>query len=598
MHNESMTYVSAIEHSAESEFLDLVDDTTESVDDVGSVWRLLIVDDEPDVHRATTFALNGLSILGRPLEFLHAYSAEQATAMLREERDIAVVLLDVVMEREDAGLALVKVIRLDLKLTDVRIILRTGQPGYAPEIETIHAFDINDYKTKSELTRAKLYATITAALRTYDQIRALDNLAFYDHLSRLPNRNRFINLIDERVSFGEYGDVVIAILDIDDFSEVNDSLGHQQGDRLLQAVAARLTSALGSATVVARIGSDAFGLMGPSSSIDPIAVLELFRSPFQVQDDSMMVTATLGLVSLTDTKEAGRGAIKDANIALKRAKKNRRGSFVVYTLDMGIEIRERVRLLQGLRSAVDTKRLFVVYQPQVLLSTGAVVGMEALLRWRNDDGRFVPPERFIPLAEASGLIIALGDWVLRIACYELVRMQAMGLPSLRMSVNVSQMQFRHPDFLERLVKAITDTGVEAANLELEITESVAMEDPEFMLDRFVAIKRIGVTIAIDDFGTGYSSLSHLRQLPIDRLKIDRAFVNELSSDILGGPIAAMVIELGRNLNMTVIAEGVETENQAATLREMGCHEGQGYFYSQPLAPPELKEWLIAHRTGT
>ena len=265
---------------------------------------------------------------------------------------------------------------------------------------------------------------------------------------------------------------------------------------------------------------------------------------------------------------------------------------------MGIEIRERVRLLQGLRSAVDTKRLFVVYQPQVLLSTGAVVGMEALLRWRNDDGRFVPPERFIPLAEASGLIIALGDWVLRIACYELVRMQAMGLPSLRMSVNVSQMQFRHPDFLERLVKAITDTGVEAANLELEITESVAMEDPEFMLERFVAIKRIGVTIAIDDFGTGYSSLSHLRQLPIDRLKIDRAFVNELSSDILGGPIAAMVIELGRNLNMTVIAEGVETENQAATLREMGCHEGQGYFYSQPLAPPELKEWLIAHRTGT
>ena len=598
MHNETMTYVNAFEHSAETDFLDLVDDSRASVVEVGSVWRLLIVDDEPDVHRATTFALNGLSIFGRSLEFLHAYSAEQATSILREERDIAVVLLDVVMEREDAGLALVKVIRQDLKLTDLRIILRTGQPGYAPEIETIHAFDINDYKTKSELTRAKLYATITAALRTYDQIRALDDLAFYDHLSRLPNRNRFINLIDERLRLGEVGDVVIAILDIDDFSEVNDALGHQQGDRLLQAVAERLTSSLGETTVVARIGSDAFGLMGPASSVDPIALLELFRLPFLVQDDSMMVTATLGLVSLTDTKEAGRDAIKDANIALKRAKKNRRGSYVTYTLDMGTEIRERVRLLQGLRSAVDTNRLFVVYQPQVHLHSGKVVGMEALLRWRNDDGSYVPPDRFIPLAEASGLIIALGDWVLRMACHELVRLQAMGMPWLRVSVNVSQLQFRHPDFVEKLTRAIADTGVEAANLELEITESVAMEDPDFMLERFAVIKAIGVTIAIDDFGTGYSSLSHLRQLPIDRLKIDRAFVNELSSDILGGPIAAMVIELGRNLNMTVIAEGIETENQADILRKMGCHEGQGYFYAKPLAPPELKEWLLAHRASS
>jgi EAL domain-containing protein (putative c-di-GMP-specific phosphodiesterase class I) len=181
------------------------------------------------------------------------------------------------------------------------------------------------------------------------------------------------------------------------------------------------------------------------------------------------------------------------------------------------------------------------------------------------------------------------------ACHELVRLQAMGMPWLRISVNVSQLQFRHPDFVEKLMRAIADTGVDAANLELEITESVAMEDPDFMLERFAVIKAIGVTIAIDDFGTGYSSLSHLRQLPIDRLKIDRAFVNELSSDILGGPIAAMVIELGRNLNMTVIAEGIETENQANILRKMGCHEGQGYFYAKPLAPPELREWLLAHQ---
>ncbi len=577
----------------DTDTLHFLEDENDAGVAAGLVWRLMVIDDEPDVHRATTFALSGVKILGRPLQFLHAYSAAEATKLLRTEQEVAVVLLDVVMEREDAGLALVKTIRQDLHLAELRIILRTGQPGYAPEIETIHDFDINDYKTKSELTRTKLYATVTAAVRAYEQIRKLDQLAFYDRLCSLPNRNKFIDLSDQRLASGEFASDVIAILDIDDFSEINDALGHQQGDRLLQAVAERLKVDLGSSVILARLGGDTFGLMGAISALEPATVLGLFRSPFKVNDNSMVVTATMGLTQYLGKEVAGRDALKDANIALKLAKKSRRGSFVMFSAQMGADIRERVRLLQSLRHAVESERLFVVYQPQVNLISGKLVGVEALIRWRNEDGSFVPPDRFIPLAEASGMIVAIGEWVLRVSCHELIRLQALGLPDLRMSVNVSQIQFRHPEFLERLRAAVTETGINPKCLELEITESVAMDDPDFMLETLHKIRKMDISVAIDDFGTGYSSLSHLRQLPIDRLKIDRAFVTELSSAVLGGHIASMVIELGRNLNLTVIAEGIEEESQAQTLLRMGCHEGQGYLYAKPMASPQLTEWILA-----
>ncbi len=577
----------------DTDTLQFLDDEGEVSTTAGLVWRLMVIDDEPDVHRATTFALAGVKILGRPLQFLHAYSAAEATELLRTEQDVAVVLLDVVMEQEDAGLALVKVIRQDLGLSEMRIILRTGQPGYAPEIETIHDFDINDYKTKSELTRTKLFATVTAAVRAYEQIRKLDQLAFYDRLCSLPNRNKFIDLSDQRLLSKQFASDAIAILDIDDFSEINDALGHQQGDRLLQAVAERLKQELGSAVILARLGGDTFGLMGPAAVLDPLLVLGLFRSPFKVQDDSMVVTATMGLTQELGDGIAGRDALKDSNIALKLAKKSRRGSFVVFSNQMGADIRERVRLLQALRHAVESERLFVVYQPQVNLISRKLVGVEALIRWRNEDGSFVPPERFIPLAETSGMIVAIGDWVLRIACLELARLQALGLPELRMSVNVSQIQFRHPEFLDRLRSALADTGINPKCLELEITESVAMEDPDFMLETLHKVRKLEISIAIDDFGTGYSSLSHLRQLPIDRLKIDRAFVTELNSAVMGGHIASMVIELGRNLNLTVIAEGIEEEEQAQTLLGMGCHEGQGFLYAKPMVAQDLIEWIQA-----
>ncbi|MCS0632132.1 EAL domain-containing protein [Telluria mixta] len=708
----------------------------------GAAWRVLIVDDDADVHSTTTFALGTLDMHGRPLEFLHAYSAAEAIDVLARERDIAVILLDVVMEQADAGLHLVRHVRDTLGRHDVRIILRTGQPGYAPEMDAIRGYDINDYRTKSELTRTKLYTSVAAAIRAYQQIHALedsrtglaevvrantelmalhtvgemtlgilrevaalagqpadgllcacppgldavgwqvlascgpsadlahdgmlatggqgpagaiaralaegrnlyepdhlalyfsgkahrhfaawlklkspldalrrglidvftssiavglDNVAlmtalhraaFYDGLTSLPNRTRLVELIDD--SLQARVDTTLCLVDIDQFAETNDALGHQFGDALLVAVAQRLRTRLDAQVVLARIGGDIFCLLGEAGLIDPAAVQDLFAAPFSIEGQDVQVSATLGLVRLLEHDGTAADALKDADIALKRAKSQRRGGHFYFSRGMGVEIRERVRLMHALRGGFARGELFLAYQPQVELAARRAFGAEALLRWRTEDGRFVPPDRFIPIAEYSGLIIDIGAWVLREACAELVRVRAAGHLDFTMSINVSQVQFRHPHFIDMLRQALADTGAPPERVELEITESMAMEEPDLLIERLAEIKRTGVSIAIDDFGTGFSSLSYLQRLCVDRLKIDRAFVTEITDAARGSSIAEMVIELGRNLGLSIIAEGVEDEVQAQILQALGCPLAQGYLFARPLAPEALIEWL-------
>jgi diguanylate cyclase (GGDEF)-like protein len=705
-------------------------------------WRVLIVDDDADVHSTTTFALDRLEMHGRPLEFLHAYSAAQAIALLEREDDIAVILLDVVMEQADTGLQLVRHVRDTLGRHDVRIILRTGQPGYAPEMDAIRGYDINDYRTKSELTRTKLYTSVAAAIRAYQQIHALedsrtglaevvranselmalhsvgemtlgilrevaalagqpadgllcgcppgtaaggwqvlascgasadrvrdgllapaaqgpaaaiaaalaerrnqyrddhlalyfsgkahcdfaawvrlarpldglrrglidvftssiavglDNVAlmtdlhraaFYDALTGLPNRTRLIELIDD--SLQARADATLCLVDIDQFAETNDALGHQFGDALLGAVAQRLRLQLDARLALARIGGDIFCLLGQAGLIDPAAIQDLFAAPFSIEGQDVQVSATLGLVRLVEHDANAADALKDADIALKRAKSLRRGGHFYFSRGMGVEIRERVRLMHDLRGGFARGELFLAYQPQVELAARRPFGAEALLRWRTEDGRFVPPDRFIPIAEYSGLIIDIGAWVLREACAELVRVRAAGHLDFTMSINVSQVQFRHPHFIDMLRQALADTGAPPERIELEITESMAMEEPDLLIERLAEIKRTGVSIAIDDFGTGFSSLSYLQRLRVDRLKIDRAFVTEITDAARGSSIAEMVIELGRNLGLSIIAEGVEDERQAQILQTLGCPLAQGYLFARPLAPAALIEWL-------
>lgn len=711
----------------------------------GRSWKIAIVDDDDDVHKTTCFALQHALILNRPLEFIHTYSKDETRRVFSTQSDIAVILLDVVMETEHAGLELVSYIRDELKWHDTRIILRTGQPGYAPEEDAIRDFDINDYKTKSELTRKKLLTSLTAAIRSYEQIRTIDtsrkglhqiiessasftfdhgiqafaagvitqiaalcgvppegvlcaqgdacddnpsqqfnviasagqysklmncaiddirnpeirnalkhvlihreplfseknmtlyfagrgnrplaayidlpfalseinrnllevfcsnlgvcldnltlvnqlkNHAYRDQLLSLPNRLRFIGQIDSSRS-SQATHQMVTLVDIDDFAEINDVLGHHYGDLLLQAVADRLGKALGDEVFIARISGDVFGLLGNEELLLPEQLKQLFSTPYLINDTAHSVSCSIGMVALDGYEGDGAEALKDASIALKRSKTMQRGSFTVFTRKMGIEIRERATLMQNLHRAFDSERLFLMYQPQIELESGRFIGMEALIRWRTDEGEMIPPVDFIPLAEYSGLIVSLGAWVLRTACFYMVRLQKAGIAPARIAVNVSVVQFRQADFIQNVRKALDDSGLHPHHLELEITESVTVDGTAIFEEHLHALKEMGIQIAIDDFGTGFSSLSYLDKLPVDRLKIDRAFVTQI--DTPGGPrIAELITQLGRKLGLAVIAEGIETQQHWDKLKAMGCHEGQGFFIGRPMLEDDLIAWV-------
>jgi len=735
------------------ELIALVDDAgpgSEAAAPGPQAWNVLVIDDEREVHQATTFALSGFRVAGRPLNFIHAYSAREGRELLAAQPDVAVVLLDVVMETEDAGLKLVRVIRDELGRRATRIVLRTGQPGYAPELEVIQQYDINDYKTKSELTRTRLATTITSAIRSYDQIctveasraglsrivsaaadlfgchgtpdfsagvllqlarligqpadglvcaggdakgahaseyaimgaagrysphvgrviadlgdarveaalrralaarslvvepdhivfalrshagrdvvvlaethEALDatqrqlvevfasnvavgfenvslferltDFAYVDQLSRLPNRNRFVALIDDQVKIRREG-YIAGILDLDNFSETNDALGHEVGDQLLGAVGARLRAALPDAVVVARVSGDSYGLFGPEPALDPARILGLFADPVAVSQYQLHLSATLGLARLEDCDGAGADALKNASLALKRAKARERGRAFYYRREIEIETRERVRLAHALRRSIDGQELMLYYQPQLDLRDGRTVGVEALLRWKAADGRFVPPDKFIPVAEQSGLIRPIGDWALRTACRQLKDWEAAGLTGLRVAVNVSLEQFRDDRFADKVGEVVAQQGIDPRLLELEITESMAMDEVDIVMATLERLSRIGVGVAIDDFGTGFSSLGYLQQLAVDRLKIDRRFVNELDAATGRASIAETIVKLGHNLGLEIIAEGVETESQAARLREMGCELAQGFLYQRPVDAKALLAWMREPRT--
>lgn len=733
----------------EEEYVDLVDDAaTAAPAEARAAWRVLIVDDEQEVHAATLFALKDLIVAGRPLAFLHAYSAEEARRVMAGNTDVAVVLLDVVMETGDAGLQLVRVIRDELGRADTRIILRTGQPGYAPELEVIRDYDINDYKTKSELTRTRLITSLTTAIRSYEQIRLvlesergmdrivraapqllaqrdvasfagmalplmaellgeagadgafctrrpteartdgegqlyvaaaigafaplagqdvsavddagllealercaqsggrlhesrgialcvgggetrgllylraarplddlgrrlaevlsvsisaglenaallqkLDFFAYCDPLSRLPNRAGFIASIDDCLQRGRV-DWTVAVVEVDHFSDINAALGHQTGDLLLKEVARRLRAGLPGTVTLARVSGGAFGLLGPDIQLDPAQVQALFATPSVVDGQSLMIQPYLGLERLSETGDSGADVLKNASIALSRAKSERLGHWRYFTRDMQLAAQRRVGLLHDLRHAADAKRgLTLHYQPQVDIASGRVVGVEALLRWRNDRGEDIPPHRFIPVAEYSHLIIEIGEWVLCAACEQLRAWDRAGLPELRMSVNVSPAQFRDSAFVGMVRRCIVDYGIDPGRIELEITESMALTETETVVDTLGRLRRFGVSIAVDDFGSGFSSLGHLRRLPLDRLKIDRAFVADLSSGDSGSTLARTIVQLGHLLGLSVIAEGVETREQLDALRAMGCQEVQGFYFSPP-APADALPALL------
>ncbi len=420
-------------------------------------------------------------------------------------------------------------------------------------------------------------------------LERLHQSAYFDTQVGLPNRAHFIEKVDACARRGARHHI-LALLDIDDFSAANDVMGHRFGDRLLAAVARRLAEALAPGVLLARVGPDTFGALGTTRQVVPQRLLECVRQPVLVDGVPHKVTLTCGHVLLPHAVEAGADLVKDATIALKRAKRDHRGQDLRYAEQMGAEARDRALLLSELRAAIDDARLYLVYQPQRDLRTGALVGLEALLRWRTEDGRVVPPDRFIPVAEHSGLIVPLGQWVLAMACTTMRQMLDAGCAPGRMAVNVSVAQLRDPGFFDTVRAALVAHGLQGRHLELEITESVAVLPTQLLEATLSVLRAEGITIAIDDFGTGYSSLSYLERLPLDRIKIDRGFVRQLR-EAQGARIAETVTQLGRKLGLQVLAEGIEDAATWQALVDMGCHEGQGYYIARPMEREALLAWL-------
>ena len=552
---------------------------------------MLVVDPQLGDLRAAWPALVDQTLFGRPLVVLQAHSIDDARQVLLREHerghDVSVVMLDLTSGLPASGL-----VRQVAALADTRVILICDDSSPPPGLDALLAHDISDWRRRQELTGDRLLTIIAAALRSHEQLRLLRRVrddAYYDPLVRLPNRAHFVEQVDRRVRKGGAAHV-LALLDIDDFSAANEVMGHGFGDCLLETVARCLAEAMSPDVLLARVGSDTFGVLGPVDDVHLERLLDCVRKPLTVEEVPYNVSLTCGYVLLSGHAQTGADLVKDATIALKRAKRDHRGQHVQYLGHMGTEARARAVLLADLRVAIDESLLFLVYQPQIDLASGALVGLEALSRWRTAAGELVPPDQFIPVAEHSGLIVALGRWVLGQACSTMRRLLDIGLAPPRMAINVSMVQLRDPAFVDTVNAALSASGLQGRHLELEITESVAVLPTQMLEATLSALRTQGISIAIDDFGTGYSSLSCLERLPLDRIKIDRAFVS-LLGEAHGARIAEMVTQLGRNMGLQVLAEGIEDETTLQALLSIGCQQGQGFHIARPMEEAALTAWL-------
>jgi diguanylate cyclase (GGDEF)-like protein/PAS domain S-box-containing protein len=441
-------------------------------------------------------------------------------------------------------------------------------------------------------------------------------LANFDSLTGLPNRVLFRDRLHQAMARARRSGVPMALifLDLDHFKVINDSLGHDVGDQLLRQVAEVLKSCLRltdsvsrvpaaeETFTVSRLGGDEFTVIaeGLSSAEDAAVIarriLEALEVPIRLLEHELHVAASIG-ISLFPTDSNGRdtdldGLVRHTDMAMYRAKAMGRGTYAFFSDELSAEVAARLQLENQLRRALERKEFVLHYQPKACLKTGEVTGVEALIRWHAPGKGMVPPDRFIRVLEDSGLILPVGAWAIRTACAEVAAWDRAGLPPMALAVNLSARQFRQP-FLARFIEdTLAETGIPPRRLELELTESLLMEDNETTRSALAALARMGVRVAMDDFGTGHSSLSYLKRFDIDTLKIDRSFVSELPRDPEDTAISRAITAMGHSLHMKVVAEGVETPEQAECLRELGCDEMQGYLLSRPLPPDAFVTWLL------
>jgi diguanylate cyclase (GGDEF)-like protein len=437
----------------------------------------------------------------------------------------------------------------------------------------------------------------------------IHRLAYYDTLTGLPNRTLFLQTLNEKaremVAEGTSGRFAVIALDLDHFKDINDTMGHNIGDAILRAVGKRLRASMPKSAEVARSGEDEFAITMPllndNTNAKDIAerVIGVIRTePFKVFNENFQIRASIGVATFPDDGSDPDQVLKNADIALNRAKEEGRDTIKEYSEDFDRAVQQRFQMLRDLRDAMEHEQLLMHFQPQLDLKTGNIIGAEALLRWWKPDnskegGHFISPADFIPIAEQSGLIVPIGEWVMKTACRNAREWRDKGI-DIRIAVNVSGVQFYQSDIIGFVSRVLQETGLEPHKLELEVTESIFMDDINHTIATLQQLHKLGVELAIDDFGTGYSSLSYLRQFPIDRLKIDQSFIRNALNNPDDASIARTIVRLGHSLNLKVIAEGVETSEHEKFLLEEGCDEVQGFRYSRPVPADSLLEFATSY----
>jgi diguanylate cyclase (GGDEF)-like protein len=488
-----------------------------------------------------------------------------------------------------------------------------GEVGPGNALAVIHAHPSGRFEGDQLSALSTLAGMASVALRNAHTLERVLSLAYYDNLTSLPNRRMFKDRLDQALRSAGREDRLVAtcFLDLDGFKRVNDTFGHSGGDELLRMVGDRLVQSVrlgdtvargrssSSEAAISRLGGDEFTVLLTGISEAQHAanvawrVLEALRQPFLLQGEEVFATASIGISVFPCDGEDAETLLRNADTAMYWAKDCGRNNYQFYAKSMNAMAKRRLELERGLRRALERQDLTLHYQPITDVRSGRLVGAEALLRWDDPELGSVAPAEFIPVAEETSLIVPIGEWVLRTACSQRQAWRAAGLPSIRIAVNFSGHQLRQPSMVAKVAAILEETELDASLLELEITESTIMQDDRMTLTAFEQLSEMGVGLVLDDFGTGYSSLSYLRRFPIDRVKIDRSFVKEVTTHADDAALTSAIIAMAHSLRLSVVAEGVESSEHLEFLRERGCDEFQGYLVSPAIPAEEFVRFLEA-----
>lgn len=575
-----------------------------------AVSHIIIIDDDSMIRLVVAKALQAVGY-----KTSEAAGGEEGLRLFNEMGADA-LLLDVVMPNGMDGFDTCTTFRNLPNGRQIPVLMMTG----LDDLTSINrAFEVGatDFITKPiniPLLEHRISHMLRASQTTHrllESERRLHRMAYFDSLTDLPNRQFFKENLQHMVALAQRHKLKLAVLflDLDGFKRINDTLGHHLGDLVLQSTGERLRKSIRASDVligpgiiqeglsIARLGGDEFTvLLSPIERDEDAAIVaerirENLAQPLTLGDHDLYTSTSIGIAIYPDDGETAEELLKNSDLAMYHSKRAGGNMYQYFSAKMSETALRRLNLENHLRKAIERNELELHYQPQLDVLTGKFCGLEALIRWNCHELGQLSPAEFIPLAEETGLIVSIGEWVLRKACQEAKYWLDQSIPLTRMAVNVSAIQFLHPGFASLVAKILAETGLNAEALELELTESALINDEDSVLGVLQALKKVGVQLAIDDFGTGYSSLSRLKNFPIDRLKIDQSFIQNIEQDSENAAIVTAVIAMAEGMDMKVIAEGIETDRQLAFLKNRRCNEVQGYFLSKPLPSAQVEEFL-------